>query len=197
MTLISYRGRAAAMAGTERFYLAPHIAQRPDGDPVKTFVCFLAAYARDVLTGQLPGEPRRYLPARAERYARACLLPPRAFLARAERSDRELAAHFGVPLGQIAARRTDLAADRCVRSRARRPWRQRDGRDGHLPQGPASRRQRPHHERESAPASSPACRAGEAAPGSCESAERGRWRASGVQSTARARARAGARDPRR
>jgi hypothetical protein len=33
MTLISYRGRAAAMAARERFYLAPHIARRPDGDP--------------------------------------------------------------------------------------------------------------------------------------------------------------------
>jgi poly(3-hydroxybutyrate) depolymerase len=47
MTLISYRGRPAAMAGRERFTLAPHIAQRPDGDPVKRFVCFLALYARD------------------------------------------------------------------------------------------------------------------------------------------------------
>jgi hypothetical protein len=62
MTLISYRGRAAAMTGPECFYLAPHIAERPDGDPVKTFVCYLALYARDVLTGQLPDEPTRYFP---------------------------------------------------------------------------------------------------------------------------------------
>jgi hypothetical protein len=74
------------MAGRERFYLAARIARRPDGDPVKTFVCYLALYARDVLAGRLPGEPRRYLPARAERYARECLLAPRAFHALAEHS---------------------------------------------------------------------------------------------------------------
>jgi hypothetical protein len=133
MTLITYRGRAVALAGRERFYLAPHIAQRRDADPLKTFVCYLAAYAHDVMTGQLPGEPRCYLPARAERYARECLLPPRAFRARAERSDRELAERFGVPLEQIAARRADLAASRCVRSRARRPWRSARVANGDLP----------------------------------------------------------------
>jgi hypothetical protein len=108
MTLITYRGRAAAMAGRERFTLSPHIAQRPDGDPIKRFVCFLALYARDVLSGQLPAEPRHYLPARAERYARACLLPEREFRARANCPDHELAAHFGVPLEQVATRRAEL-----------------------------------------------------------------------------------------
>jgi hypothetical protein len=110
MTLITYRGRAAAMAGRERFTLAPHIAQRPDGDPVKRFVCFLVLYARDVLRGQLPGEPRRYLPARAERYARACLLPEHTFRARAHRTDNDLAKHFGVPIEQVSTRRAELAA---------------------------------------------------------------------------------------
>src|SRR4051812_3688000 len=72
--------RPVAMAGRERFTLAPHVAERPDGDPLKTFVCFLVLYAREILTGGLPGEPRRYLPARAERYARECLLAPADFL---------------------------------------------------------------------------------------------------------------------
>ena len=121
MTLISYRGRAVAIAGRERFYLAPQIAQRPDGDPLKTFVCYLALYARDVLCGRLGDEPSRYLPDRAERYARECLLAPRAFLAHAHRTDAELAERFNVPLEQIAARRAELAADRRGRSRARRP----------------------------------------------------------------------------
>jgi hypothetical protein len=131
MTLISYRGGAAAMAGRECFCLAPHIAERPDGDPVKTFVCYLALYARDVLTGQLPDEPTRYFPARAERYARASLIPARAFLARADRTDAELAEHFKVPREQITARRAELAtahvpcthvrAARCLTRRARRP----------------------------------------------------------------------------
>jgi hypothetical protein len=123
MTLISYRGRAAAMAGRDRFYLAPHIAERADGDPVKTFVCYLALYARDVLCGQLPGEPGRYFPARAERYARACLIPARAFLARADRPDAELAEHFNVPLEQIAARRAELAPTHPPRAHVRAPRR--------------------------------------------------------------------------
>lgn len=75
MTLITYARRPVAMAGPERLYLAAHINQRPDGDPLKTFVCFLALYARDVQLGRLPAEPRRYLPRRAERYARAALMP--------------------------------------------------------------------------------------------------------------------------
>lgn len=112
MTLITYQGRPVAMAGRERFYLAPHIDVLPDGDSVKTFVCFLVAYAHDVLVGQLPGEPLRYLPRRAERYARECLLPQRAFFALAAREDRELAEHFNVPLEQVTARRTELADTR-------------------------------------------------------------------------------------
>jgi hypothetical protein len=45
-------------------------ALRPDGDPLKRFVCFLVLYARDIQTRQLPDEPYHYLPHRAERYAR-------------------------------------------------------------------------------------------------------------------------------
>jgi hypothetical protein len=51
MTLINYRRRAVALAGPERFYLAQHIANRPQRRPLKRFVCLLALYARDVLTG--------------------------------------------------------------------------------------------------------------------------------------------------
>ena len=120
MTLISYRGRAAAMAGRERFYLAPHIAQRPDGDPVKTFVCFLAVYARDVLTGQLPTSPAATSPpaqnatpanaySRRARSLRAATdqTPswPSTSAFRSSRSPPDLAEYFNVPLEQIAARR--------------------------------------------------------------------------------------------
>src|SRR3954451_18990598 len=119
MTLITYRGRLVAMAGRERFDLAAHIDARPDGDPLKTFVCFLVLYARDVLCGRLPGEPRRYLPMRAERYARECLIPARGFRARAGHADAELARQFAVPLEQIAQRRAELAAY------PRRPMRRR------------------------------------------------------------------------
>lgn len=120
MTLITYRGRIAAAAGPDRFILAPHVAQRPDGDPVKRFVCFLALYARDVLRGELPDEPRHYVPARAERYARACLLPQRDFPARRYFTDHELAELFGVPVEQITARRAELPLARSLPRSERR-----------------------------------------------------------------------------
>src|SRR5215211_1223690 len=57
VTLITYQRQIVAIAGAHRFYLAPAIGDLPDGDPLKTFVCFLALYARDVQTGELPGDP--------------------------------------------------------------------------------------------------------------------------------------------
>jgi hypothetical protein len=137
MTLITYQRRAVAIAG-----LAPHIDQRPDGDPLKRFVCFLALYARDVQTGRLPDEPRHYLPRRAERYAREALIPAGEFAANAHRPDAELAERFGVPLEQIARRRDELGAGlaepaatlrRSRRRPAGRAWCQRAGRRGTIP----------------------------------------------------------------
>src|SRR4051794_41986367 len=110
MTLITYQRQLVAIAGADRFYLAPAIDELPDGDSLKTFVCFLTLYARDVRTGALPGDPCRYLPRRGERYARAALMPAREFLAAACRSDHELAERFRVPLEQIARRREELGA---------------------------------------------------------------------------------------
>jgi hypothetical protein len=123
MTLITYQGQAFAIADEDRFYLAPHIDRLPDGHPLKTFVCFLALYARDVLNGELPGDPCRYQPACGERYAREALVRAREFRAVAHSSDRELAGRFGVPIEQIARRRRDVAL--CplrdiARSRSRR-----------------------------------------------------------------------------
>ena len=139
MTLITYRRRPVAMAGPDRFYLAPHIDQLAAGDPLKRFVCFLVLYARDVQTGQLPGEPRHYLPRRAERYAREALIPALEFAANADRPDPELADRFGVPIEQIARRREDLAEQNRTqrsarRSRARgRAFCQPAGRRGTIP----------------------------------------------------------------
>ncbi len=89
MMLITYRRLAVAMAGPDRIYLAPHIDQCPDGDPLKRFVCFLALYARDVQTGRLPAEPRHYTARRAEHYAREALIPLREFVAAQHRSHRQ------------------------------------------------------------------------------------------------------------
>ena len=120
VTLITYQRQIVAIAGTHRFHLAPAIGELPDGDPLKTFVCFLALYARDVHTGELPGDPTRYLPCRGEHYARAALMPIDEFSALQHRSDPEFAAHFHVPLEQIAHRRQELAGD-TNRSRWTRP----------------------------------------------------------------------------
>jgi hypothetical protein len=89
--------------------VAPRTDRLPDRHPLKAFVCFLALYARDVLTGELLGDPLRYEPAYGERYAREALIPADEFRALADRSDRWLAARFGVSVEQIAARRRDVA----------------------------------------------------------------------------------------
>ena len=109
MTLITYQRQIVAIAGADRFYLAPAIEELADGDPLKTFVCFLALYARDVHTGAVPGDPCRYVPRRGERYARAALMPGSEFGSVQGRSDQELAQHFQVPLEQVARRRRELA----------------------------------------------------------------------------------------
>src|SRR3954470_193894 len=109
VTLITYQRQIVALAGAHRFYLAPAIDDLPDGDPLKTFVCFLALYARDVQTGELPGDSTRYEPCRGERYARAALIPAHEFSSVQARSDPELASHFHVPLEQVAQRRAELA----------------------------------------------------------------------------------------
>jgi len=75
MLLITYQHRPVALAGTSRFYLAPEIAELADPDPLKTFVCFLALYARDLQIGAIPGDPTCYRPIPAERYAREALIP--------------------------------------------------------------------------------------------------------------------------
>ena len=69
---ITYRGRTVAAATRERFFLAEEIERRPSGDPERTFVIFMCAYAGDVLAGVLPGP---YADEDARRYARACLVP--------------------------------------------------------------------------------------------------------------------------
>src|SRR3954463_4915543 len=84
----------------------------PDGDSLKTFVCFLALYARDVHTGTLPGDPYRYLPWRGECYARAALMPTREFRSLQHRFDHDLADPSRVPLGQTAGSRGNPPAGR-------------------------------------------------------------------------------------
>jgi hypothetical protein len=66
MHLITLRGKPAALAGADRCWLAPHIEQLPTGHPDKRRVAFMAFYARDVITGALPGP---FSEREAERFA--------------------------------------------------------------------------------------------------------------------------------
>jgi len=67
---LTHQDRPAALAAPTRFWLAAHIEALPAGDPRKTHICFMALYARDVLTGAMPGP---YNDDDAERFARACV----------------------------------------------------------------------------------------------------------------------------
>lgn len=106
MTLIHYNGQIAAVLGATGFHLAPHLEDRPVGDPECCVVAFMAAYALDVKCGRLPGP---YTDEKAALYARTALIDDAAFRARAARSDRELARHFNVPDQEIARKRADIA----------------------------------------------------------------------------------------
>ena len=67
---LSYQGQTVALAARARFWLAAHIEALPAGHPDKRHVCFMALYARDVLTGDLPGP---YNDDDADRFARLAL----------------------------------------------------------------------------------------------------------------------------
>jgi hypothetical protein len=64
---ITHDGRTVALAGRERFWLVAHIQALPDGHPRRRHVCFMAVYARDVLTGDMPGP---YTDSDADHFAR-------------------------------------------------------------------------------------------------------------------------------
>jgi len=69
---ITYRGRPVACATATRFFLSDDLDRLPVGDPLLTFVLYMCAYAREVLTGQLPGP---YTDHNARSFARAALVP--------------------------------------------------------------------------------------------------------------------------
>jgi hypothetical protein len=63
---VSHRGRLVALAAPRRFWLAADIEALADGHPRKRLVAFMVLYARDVLTGEIPGP---YSDDDAERFA--------------------------------------------------------------------------------------------------------------------------------
>lgn len=103
---ISYQRRAAARAGAERFWLAAHIQALPHGHPDKRIVAFMALYARDVLSGELPGP---YSDERARTFARLALIDPDTYATHHTISDEQLATALELPLDEIPAVRRDQA----------------------------------------------------------------------------------------
>ncbi len=94
---ICHQGRVVAHAGRRRVRFAAHIHTLPDGHPRKRWVSFMALYAREILTGALPGP---YSHAEAERFAAACLIPDE-ILERAELDVDRAAAALGLPADAV------------------------------------------------------------------------------------------------
>ena len=72
---LTHQDRPVALAAPTRFWLAAHIEALPADHPRKTHICFMATYARDVLTGAMPGP---YRDEDAERFAHLALAPGEA-----------------------------------------------------------------------------------------------------------------------
>lgn len=96
---ITYRGRTVAAATRSRFFLCDALARRPCGDPERTFVIFMCAYAVEVLSGVLPGP---YRTRDAHRYARACPIPAE-LLERPELDVHRVARALEIPAGELLA----------------------------------------------------------------------------------------------
>ena len=102
---VLYRGRLAAAAGTDRFFLAPRIETLEEDHPDRQFVSLMCCFARDVMVGATPG---LYDDAAAELAVRSALVDDGAFAALSAWDDSDLAEHFGLPLDQVRAKRRDL-----------------------------------------------------------------------------------------
>jgi len=108
--LIVYSGWPVALAGADEVYLHPallELADREQGHALVRFVCGLALHAFELATRLEEGP---FDQGRAERFARALLMPAEEFLALADESDAELAGRFGVPIEQVPARRMELGS---------------------------------------------------------------------------------------
>jgi hypothetical protein len=119
---VSHRGRLVALAAPRRFWLAADIEALPEGHPRKRFVALMVLYARDVLTGELPGP---YSDQDAERFACLALLDPSA--QHAGCSDPRLAGLLGLSLAEVPAFPAEEFEQRPIAAIGPRPrpWRQR------------------------------------------------------------------------
>jgi hypothetical protein len=115
---VMFRGRLAAAATRDRFYLAPHLEPLEEDHPDRFFVSLMCCHARDVLTGAAPGP---YSDAAAELAVRIALVDDSDFRLYQQWDDAWLAERYAVPLDQIAHKRHDLQrAERITHGRGRR-----------------------------------------------------------------------------
>jgi hypothetical protein len=109
---ISYRGRPVACATATRFFLADDLQRLPAGDPLLTFVLCMCAYARDVLTGELPGS---YTDHTARRYARPALVPEELAdpdrIAHTRRNLQLTARALKLPAAELTATLAEMSTD--------------------------------------------------------------------------------------
>jgi hypothetical protein len=113
--ILHHQGRVVALACATRVWFAAHIDRLPFDHPRKRLVAYMTFYARDVLTGSLPGP---YTDEAAERFARLALIDP-TLLARDRRtSDARLAELLCIPLEQLQTLLAVDAPDQLPRPRA-------------------------------------------------------------------------------
>jgi hypothetical protein len=104
--LVRYRGRTVAGATSQAVFVTPDLAARPTGDPEVRFILYMAAYAREILAGELPGP---YTDDKAKRFARAALIPEELY----ERPIDDIpamAAYLGMPADELEAAVGEAAA---------------------------------------------------------------------------------------
>jgi hypothetical protein len=97
---VNYRGRLVACVTARGCILCNELQRRPVGDPERTFVIFMSAYAADVLRGELPGP---YTDHNARKYARAALIPGE-LLERPCPNPLRTSLALGIPLWELAGR---------------------------------------------------------------------------------------------
>jgi hypothetical protein len=102
---VVYEARLAAAASADEIIGAAWLCALDVEHPVRRFVAAMAAYAQDIARGEQPGP---YSDASAEFHARLRLIPEGDLAVCWHAPDPWLAARYGVPLTQIAARRVDL-----------------------------------------------------------------------------------------
>jgi len=109
-TLIRYDGEVLGFVTATRVRYTAALERRAALEPLRArwlrrFVFAMGLYAIEVARGDLPAP---YDDDRAQYFARTFLIDDDAFRGCAHHADVELADRFGVPVAQIAQKRTDL-----------------------------------------------------------------------------------------